>query len=524
VKQLTYTSHGKVTLQAFDNKKSVGDLVTLNVSLGCSDNYIPVNFVVCSKVSHDALLSLSDYRRLLSINNDSSSVTDDANTHVVVDSSYVDEISVDMGSESSNVECGDNSEYSKSVNNHVTDNIETNGDVVVDRPVEVAPLDPQSHIRISDKSEAEKLILEQQTDESLAGAFNLAREGKSGFVLKKGLLFHKAKILGNVVERIVVPASRCKALLELAHTQVGCHMGIKRTKDRLALNFMWPSMTNDVVEYCQYCEICQKRAPITYRDRVPIVGGVVSTEPVFGHFYIDCFGPLCSYNVPFQYGIVFLDHTSRWPHVVPLRNLTAKSCCEAMISLWQFTGFPTKVSFDQAQNFKAELTHEFLKRVGCSPIWCTPRHPEANSVKSMISKVAIQYPKQWQKFIDLIMWAMRESVNETTKVAPYTMVYGKLPHGPLAILKDIWVSEAKYPSPKTKGTVDFLKDLREKLEIARSYTESHATNAQERYVKRYNLRSCEKSFTVGEHVLVLQKNSTASKVFSQWMPGCRLSL
>jgi len=93
-----------------------------------------------------------------------------------------------------------------------------------------------------------------------------------------------------------------------------------------------------------------------------------------------------------------LDHTSRLPHVVPL---TAKSCCDAMISLWQFTSFPTKVSFYQAQNFKAELTREFLKRVGCSPIWYTPRHPEANSVertvgtiKSMISKVAIQYPKQ----------------------------------------------------------------------------------------------------------------------------------
>ena len=528
VKHLTYTPHGKVILQAFDNKKSVGDLITLNVSLGCSDNFIPVNFVVCSEVSHDALLSLSDYRRLLSVNNDNSSVMTGAIDHVIGDNSRpnTDETLVDRRSDGGNATCDGDSGCSQSVNKHVTDDIETDGDVVVDESSEVAPLDPPSHMRISDQSEAEKLILEQQTDESLTGAFNLAREGKGGFVLRKGLLFHKAKILSNVVERIVVPVSRRKALLDLAHAQVGCHMGIKRTKERLALNFMWPSMTKDVVEYCQYCDICQKRAPITYRDRVPIQGGVVSTEPIFGHFYVDCFGPLCSYNIPFQYGIVFLDHTSRWPHVVPLRNLTAKSCCEAMISLWQFTGFPTKVSFDQAQNFKAEITREFLKRVGCSPIWCTPRHPEANSVertvgtiKSMISKVAAQYPKQWQKFIDLIMWAMRESVNETTGLAPYTMVYGRLPHGPLAILKDIWVSEAEYPSPKTKSAVDFLKDLRERLEVARSYAESHATKAQERYVERYNLRSREKSFTVGEQVLVLQKNSTASKVFSQWIPA-----
>ena len=71
-----------------------------------------------------------------------------------------------------------------------------------------------------------------------------------------------------------------------------------------------------------------------------------------------------------------------------------------MMSLWQFTGFPTKITSDNATNFTGELTREFLKRVGCSPIFCSPRHPEANSVertvgtiKSMIAKVAEQHPR-----------------------------------------------------------------------------------------------------------------------------------
>jgi len=48
------------------------------------------------------------------------------------------------------------------------------------------------------------------------------------------------------------------------------------------------------------------------------------------------------------------------------------------------------------------------------------------TIKSMISKVAIQYPKQWQKFIDLIMWAMRESVNETEVEHPIAFFSVKL--------------------------------------------------------------------------------------------------
>ena len=157
--------------------------------------------------------------------------------------------------------------------------------------------------------------------------------------------------------------------------------------------------------------------------------------------------------------MVFLDHTSRFPHAVPLRNLTAKSCCEAMLSLWQFTGFPTKVTTDNATNFTSELTREFLKRVGCTPIWFTVRHPEANAVertigtiKSMIAKVAQQNPKSWHRYLGMILFALRESANETTKTPPYLLVYGRLHVGPLAVLKDMWLNEGEYPTPQNKST------------------------------------------------------------------------
>ena len=119
--------------------------------------------------------------------------------------------------------------------------------------------------------------------------------------------------------------------------------------------------------------------------------------------------------------------------------------------------------------------------------------------------------------VGMILFALRESVNETTGVAPYALEYGRLPVGPLSVLKNMWINEDDFPSPKNKSTAEFLKDLRDKLEIARSYANSHGETAQQRYVTRYNRRSCDKSFTVGENVLVLQKDSTASKVFSRWI-------
>ena len=89
-----------------------------------------------------------------------------------------------------------------------------------------------------------------------------------------------------------MPIGRRRALLELAHDKLSCHLRIRRTKDRIAFSFMWPTMNKDVDDYCRSCEVCQKRAPVTFRDRVPIEGGVVSTEPVFSHFTLTHWG-LC---------------------------------------------------------------------------------------------------------------------------------------------------------------------------------------------------------------------------------------
>jgi len=224
----------------------------------------------------------------------------------------------------------------------------------------------------------------------------------------------------------------------------------------------------------------------------------VSVEPVFCHFYVDCFGLLCAHSIQNKYAIVFLDSVSRYPHCVPLRSITAKNCCDAMLFLaahW----LSNKGHNDRASNFFCELTRHFLKRVGCSPIFCTPRHPKANSVertvgtiKSITAKVAQDYHRSWRRYLDVILWGLRESDNETTGVSSYnSMVYGRLQHWPLAVLRDIWVGEDKFPMPKNKSTTEFLRNLRDRLETARTYAEAHAEKEQRRYTERYK---CDKSF------------------------------
>jgi len=59
--------------------------------------------------------------------------------------------------------------------------------------------------------------------------------------------------------------------------------------------------------------------------------------------------------------------------------------------------------------------------------------------------------------------------------------------------------------------------LRDRLESARTYAKAHAEKEQRRYTERYNRHARDKFFFFGESVLVLQKDSALSKVFSKWI-------
>jgi len=83
------------------------------------------------------------------------------------------------------------------------------------------------------------------------------------------------------------------------------------------------------------------------------------------------------------------------------------------------------------------------------------------------------------------------------------------------VLKETWSGEINLPINFGKNVVDFMRDLKPKLSVAQHYAKSHCDRAQAGYAAHYNLRSKNKHFTVGEQVLILSPDSTASKVYSR---------
>jgi len=118
------------------------------------------------------------------------------------------------------------------------------------------------------KCDTANLLIEQKRDTSLQQAWTLAAQNKNGYHLSNGLLHHQDSILGQKVNRLVLPIDRRPTVISLAHDT--SHVSAKRTRQRLQPIFHWPTIRRDVNDHCLSCVKCQLRRRKTYLERTPI--------------------------------------------------------------------------------------------------------------------------------------------------------------------------------------------------------------------------------------------------------------
>jgi len=372
---------------------------------------------------------------------------------------------------------------------------------------------------------SDALIDEQRNDATLVGCHKLAAAGKGGFVYRNGVLYRSDRICGQRVWQLVVPCERRAHVLKLAH-ETGAHLGIRKTSERIKLSFWWNGIKDDVQKFVTSCHSCQLRRRLRSSDRVPITPITRASRP-FEMVVMDVIGPIEPPAGPqkFKYVLCIVDSFSRFPSAYLLKDLTAKSACQALLEFFSWAGVSSVVISDNATNFNNALTKEFMNRMGCSPRFSSPNHPECQGIcerfnqtfKNMLHHAIREHGSKWHLIVPFLVWAMRESRNETTNMSPYMCVYGFTPKGPLSILQENWAGLMELPPNFGKSASDYMQELKQNLETVSGYVSDHAANAQERYAYYYNLRARDKHFDVGDLVIVLSPDYNFSRTYARWI-------
>ncbi|XP_061495907.1 uncharacterized protein LOC133390739 [Rhineura floridana] len=373
---------------------------------------------------------------------------------------------------------------------------------------------------VSDNDEADQFREELQKDISLKQIKEQALTQQIPFtdklrnqvVCENGILYRlwmpaERKDECEPVKQLIVPSKYRTRLLEVAH-DVPCagHLGIKKTKRRLAAHYYWPNISKDVKQHCLSCGICQKVGKSGVKTKAPLKPLPIIGQP-FYRVGIDLVGPFSkSTRHGKKYLLVVVDFATRYPDAEALRSVEAPVVAEALLKIFMRLGFPHEVLTDQGSVFMGEVMQCMWKCCGLKHLKTTTYHPATNGLterfngvlKGMIRSYVQDHPQDWDERLGCFLFAYREVPQESTGFSPFELMFTRKVRGPLELLKNSW--EGTLGEYKT-SVVDFVLEFRNKLTSVMEVVKKNLGQAQQKQSYWYDRTARERVYDVGDMVM-----------------------
>ncbi len=318
--------------------------------------------------------------------------------------------------------------------------------------------------------------------------------------------------------QLLVPKSRREMLFQAAHCNpMAGHLGQAATLNRLMARFFWPGIHENVRRWCAACRECQLVNPPA-SPKAPLRPLPLMQVP-FERIGMDLIGPLERSARGHRFALVLVDYATRYPEAVALRNISAKSVAEALFSMISRVGIPKEILTDQGTAFMSRTIRELYELLGIKSICTSVYHPQTDglverfnrTLKTMIQKFVHEDAKNWDKWLEPLLFAVREVPQASTGFSPFELLYGRQPRGVLDVLRETW---EEGPS-ESKNEIQHVLDLRTKLHTLGQLSMENLLQAQDKQSRLYNRGARLRNFTPGDKVLVLLPTSS-SKLLAKW--------
>ena len=247
-------------------------------------------------------------------------------------------------------------------------------------------------------------------------------------------LTHSNRVISYVeeVRQMIVPSTCIMMCMEITHKALG-HPGFHRMLQTVRKSYYWTSMMADIRMYCSNCHYCRARKSTSERGSIPIGGYYISERP-WQRCHIDCMVGLPISDIgQFTAVLILKCALSKFICLEPLKDVTAQSISEALVSIFTHHGVPEYIISDNGVEFSNYLTTDVLKLLGTYKFHITPLNPRANgqaenqvkTVKDMLSMLVSKDQRDWSLYIRLVQMRYNSTVNQATGFTPYFMMNGR---------------------------------------------------------------------------------------------------
>uniref|UniRef100_A0A8C1RIN6 Gypsy retrotransposon integrase-like protein 1 n=1 Tax=Cyprinus carpio TaxID=7962 RepID=A0A8C1RIN6_CYPCA len=318
--------------------------------------------------------------------------------------------------------------------------------------------------------------------------------------------------------QLLVPRSRREMLFQTAHCNpMAGHLGVTATLNRLMTRFFWPGIHENVRRWCASCRECQLVNPPA-TPKAPL-RPILLVQVPFERIGMDLIGPLERSARGHRFALVIVDYATRYPEAVALRNISAKSVADALFRLISRMGIPKEILTDQGTAFMSRTLSELYELLGIKAVCTSVYHPQMDglverfnrTLKTMIRKFVQEDAKNWGRWLEPLLFAVREVPQASTGFSPFELLYGRQPSGVLDVLKETWEDGRS----DSKNEIQYVLDLRAKLHTLGRLSMENLLQAQDRQSQLYNRGTKLREFAPGDKVLVLLPTSS-SKLLAKW--------
>ncbi len=129
----------------------------------------------------------------------------------------------------------------------------------------------------------------------------------------------------------------------------------------------------------------------------------------------------------------------------------------------------------------------------------------------MVHKFVKEDGKNWDKWLEPLLFAVWEVPQASTGFSPFKLLYGRQSRGLLDVIREAW---EEGPS-NSRSEIQYVMDLRAKLHTLGRLSMENLLQAQDRLSRLNNRGTRERQFTPGDKVLVLLPTSS-SKLLAKW--------
>jgi hypothetical protein len=222
-----------------------------------------------------------------------------------------------------------------------------------------------------------------------------------------------------------------------------------------------------------------------------------------------------------RYILTVVDYASRYPDAVALSNIDTETVAEALLDIYSRVGIPREVLSDQGTQFTSQVMKEVSRLLSVKQLTSSAYHPICNglverfngTLKTMLKRMCAERPRDWDRYLNSLLFAYRETPQESTGFAPFEVLFGRNVRGPLAILKEIWTKEKD--DPEVHNSYQFVVDMKEKLRSTCDLVKQGLEGSAKRYKHYYDAKKRPRNLQVGENVLILLPTDN-NKLLMQW--------